>query len=72
MSTQTIKLDIMTGDRYYCSLNWTFDPFHITDEDEMREFVEGKLPTLKGKSFHVAFPGPVRWADRYMKRDEEQ
>lgn len=66
MDTKTIKLDIMIGDRYYCSLKWTFVPCHVTNEGEIRAFVERKLPTLKGKTIHVAFPGPVRWAERYM------
>lgn len=50
----TIAFDIMLGGRFICTMRMPMRPWPFT-EDEVREFVLSKLPTLRGEDFKVAF-----------------
>ena len=49
-----IPIDIMLHGLYYATLRMPLRPWPFT-EDEVREFVLSKLPTLRGEDFKVAF-----------------
>lgn len=49
-----ILIDIMINGLYYATLRMPLRPWPFT-EDEVREFVLSKLPTLRGEDFKVVF-----------------
>ena len=49
-----IPIDIMLRGRFIATLRMPVKPWPFT-EDEVREFVLSKLPTLRGEDFKVAF-----------------
>lgn len=51
---KTIIFDIMLGGRFVYTMRMPLHPWPFTEE-EVREFVLSKLPTLRGEDFKVAF-----------------
>ena len=51
---KTITFDIMLRGRFVATLRMPLRPWPFT-EDEVREFVLSKLPTLRGEDFKVLF-----------------
>lgn len=49
-----IPIDIMLHGRFVATLRMPLRPWPFT-EDEVREFVLSKLPTLRGEDFKVVF-----------------
>ena len=49
-----IPIDIMLRGQFVATLRMPLRPWPFT-EDEVREFVLSKLPTLRGEDFKVAF-----------------
>ena len=49
-----IPIDIMLHGQFIATLRMPLRPWPFT-EDEVREFVLSKLPTLRGEDFKVAF-----------------
>ena len=52
--TNKIPIDIMLRGQFIATLRMPLRPWPFT-EDEVREFVLSKLPTLRGEDFKVAF-----------------
>lgn len=53
-----MRVDIMLNDRYYGTINVKClipDSPIITEETEIREEIELRLPLLKGKRFKIQF-----------------
>lgn len=50
-----LKLDVMQNGRFVCTLRMKYCPLFPIDMAEICEFVESKLPTLKGKQYNIAF-----------------
>ena len=46
-------LDIMVAGRFYCQLPFLYAPIFSVTEDEIREYVVEKRPSLKNKEFNV-------------------
>ena len=51
-----VKLDIMVVDRFYCTLNWDYNPLYKFDIKLLEEEFLRRLPTLRGKYITVCFP----------------
>lgn len=52
---QLIKFDVMMDDIYIATLRYRHCPLFPLTEEEMREFVENEIPSLKGKKWRIAF-----------------
>lgn len=50
----TIAFDIMLRGQFVATLRMPLRPWPFT-EDEVREFVLSKLPTLRGKDYKIVF-----------------
>ena len=60
----TILLDIIKNGRYYCQLRYTKRGFpciikgnitEVINSDDIKDFVEHQLPTLRGKQYRIEF-----------------
>ncbi len=47
--------DVMLQDRFICTLKMKFCPLFPVSENEIKDFVESKRPSLKGKKYIIAF-----------------
>ena len=54
ITMKKIQIDIMLHGQFVATLRMPLRPWPFT-EDEVREFVLSKLPTLRGEDFKVAF-----------------
>ena len=60
---KSLRIDIMVGDRFFCSLRYPCKPHPVLvdgelvnvdlDEDELKEYIESKFPSLKGKQYSI-------------------
>ena len=53
------RYDVMLGERYYHTLVYRSDSNIPPTDEELRQFVLSKLPTLKNKKFEVLECGKV-------------
>ena len=47
--------DVMLQERFICTLKMKICPLFPVSEDEIKQFVESKRPSLKGKKYIIAF-----------------
>lgn len=51
----TLIFDIMLNDLFICTLRMPYCPLFPIEQQEVRQFVEKKRPTLKGKKYIILF-----------------
>lgn len=49
---KTLIFDVMLNEQY---IHYKYNPLFPIEEEELRKFVEERLPTLKGKKFKILF-----------------
>lgn len=52
---KTLIFDVMLNEQYIHTFKYKYNPLFPIEEEELRKFVEERLPTLKGKSFKILF-----------------
>lgn len=52
---KTLIFDVMLNEQYIHTFKYKYNPLLPIEEEELRKFVEERLPTLKGKSFKILF-----------------
>ena len=50
---KTCYLDVMVDGRFYCQLPFSFSPIFTVTEDEIKNYVIAKRPSLKNKAFNA-------------------
>lgn len=50
---KTLIFDVMLNEQYIHTFK--YNPLFPIEEEELRKFVEERLPTLKGKKFKILF-----------------
>lgn len=53
---KSVKLDIVIGDRFYCTIVWKYNPLWPINFNELEDEIISRLPYLRGKQFQVCFP----------------
>lgn len=54
---KTLIFDVMLNEQYIHTFKYRYNPLFPIEEEELRKFVEERLPTLKGKKFKILFQG---------------
>ena len=54
---KTLIFDVMLNEQYIHTFKYKYNPLFPIEEEELRKFVEERLPTLKGKKFKILFQG---------------
>lgn len=49
------KFDIMLHGRFVCTLAYKYCPLFPIKEEELKDFIEKKRPSLVGKNYNIAF-----------------
>lgn len=52
---KTLIFDVMLNEQYIHTFKYKYNPLFPIEEEELRKFVEERLPTLKGKNFKILF-----------------
>lgn len=52
---KTLIFDVMLNEQYIHTFKYKYNPLSPIEEEELRKFVEERLPTLKGKKFKILF-----------------
>lgn len=52
---KTLIFDVMLNEHYIHTFKYRYNPLLPIEEEELRKFVEERLPTLKGKNFKILF-----------------
>ncbi|MGN1157948.1 MAG: hypothetical protein ACI4TK_17380 [Agathobacter sp.] len=47
--------DVMVGDMYEATLHYRYSPVFPFTDDDIKEFVESEIPTLKGRKWRIAY-----------------
>lgn len=66
MGTQSFTFDIMVGDTFICTMRYPKEKMHtiisggevirnVIDDEELKEFILGKMPSLKNRKYRIAF-----------------
>jgi hypothetical protein len=52
---KTLIFDVMLNEQYIHTFKYKYNLLFPIEEEELRKFVEERLPTLKGKKFKILF-----------------
>lgn len=52
---KTLIFDVMLDGRFVKTFKYKYNPAFVLEENELRDFVLSKMPTLKEKKFQILF-----------------
>lgn len=52
---ETLIFDVMLDERFIKTFKYEYCPLFPLEENELRDFVISKLPTLRNKNFQILF-----------------
>lgn len=50
-----LTFDVMLRGRFVCTMKYRYCPLFPLEIDELKKFIEDKLPSLKGKGYNIVF-----------------